>query len=266
MVKPVRESSQQGASVKSAARILSILSYLADKRGATFPQIVKDLDLPNSSVHQLLHTGVSMGFIESDPDTRMFTVGLRVWEVAKAYTRAEDLVALAKPFMNELVQRTKETVQLARLSGLENVYLAISESPHVMKLVSSVGSRLPAHTTGLGKVLLAGLSEEELSRRLEGVQLQKFTDRTISSASQLRKVLDRVRRDGFAEDEEEYIIGCRCIAMPVRDRSGAVIAALSVSVPTPRYNEASASLIHTSLAETTRRIELELLRVGFDGR
>lgn len=266
MVKHVRESSQ-GTSVKSAARILAILGYLAEKRGATFSQIVRDLNLPNSSVHQLLHTGVNSGFIETDPDTKRFTVGLRVWEVAKAYTGAEDLAALARPFMDELVDRTRETVQLARLSGLDNVYLAISESPHVMKLVSSVGSRLPAHTTGLGKVLLAGLSEAELTRRLDGLHhLQKFTEHTISSVSQLRKVLDRTRRDGFAEDNEEYIIGCRCVAMPLRDKSGSVIAALSVSVPTPRYNQAFASVIHTALAETTRRLELELLRVGFDGR
>lgn len=266
MVKQMGESTHS-TSVKSAARILSILGYLADKRGATFSQIVRDLDLPNSSVHQLLHTGVNAGFIESDPDTKRFTVGLRVWEVAKAYTGAEDLAALAKPFMDELVERTKETVQLARLSGLDNVYLAISESPHVMKLVSTVGSRLPAHTTGLGKVLLAGLSEAELTRRLEGLhQLPKFTERTISSVSQLRKVLDRIRRDGFAEDNEEYIVGCRCVAMPLRNKSGAVVAALSVSVPTPRYDEAVASFIHTALAETTRRLELELIRVGFDGR
>lgn len=263
---PKSNGEGSAAAVKSAARILTILGYLAEHRGATFTQIVRDLKLPNSSVHQLLHTGVSMGFIESDPDTKTFRVGLRVWEVGKAYKGAEDLAALAKPFMDELVDRTKETVQLARLSGIDNVYLAISESPHVMKLVSSVGSRLPAHATGLGKVLLSGLSNEELARRLDGVQLARFTDRTITSVSQLRKVLEQVRRDGFAEDDEEYVIGCRCIAMPIRNSAGTVIAAMSVSVPTPRYNDEVASSIRVALAETTRRLELELLRVGFDGR
>ena len=120
------------------------------------------------------------GFIELDPSTRLFRLGFRLWEVAQSYAMTDDLVSLAQPLMDQLTTTTTETVQLARLEGLDNVYLAISESPHPMKLVSSVGKRLPAHATGLGKALLAGLDDDELARRLSGVTLARFTERTIT--------------------------------------------------------------------------------------
>ena len=141
--------------VKSADRVLTLLEYLAEVKHAPFAAIVRDLGLPNSSCHQLLQTVTARGFIEFDEATRTFRLGSRLWEVAQSYTMAEDLAAIAQPLMDDLRDHTTETVQLARLDGLENVYLAISESPHPMKLVSAVGSRLSAHATGLGKVLLA---------------------------------------------------------------------------------------------------------------
>lgn len=244
--------------VKSADRVLAIIEYLSDAGSAPFSQIVRDLGLPNSSGHQLLQTALSRRFVDFDEHTRMFRLGSRIWEVAQNYSVSEDLVSIAKPFMDELTASTKETVQLARLDGLNNIYLAISESPHVMKLVSSVGGKLPAHTTGLGKVLLAGLDDEEIDARLEGVELERFTSRTITDHAALKKELSKVRRQGFGEDEEEYVVGCRCIAMPVRDTQGTVISALSVSVPTPRYTPAGARTVSAELSAAVRKIEQRL--------
>ena len=167
----------------------------------------------------------------------------------------DDVVSLAQPLMDELTAVTTETVQLARLEGLDNVYLAISESPHPMKLVSSVGKRLPAHATGLGKVLLASLDDDELDRRLSGVTLARFTERTITDRKVLLAELKRVRSRGFGYDNEEYVIGCRCVAAPVRDGADRVIAAMSVSVPTPRFNQEVAQHIRTALKETVKHLE-----------
>jgi DNA-binding IclR family transcriptional regulator len=241
--------------VKSADRALVILEYLAQEGPSSFGAIVRDLGLPNSSTHQLLQTILSRGFIELDGRSRLFRLGFRLWEVAQAYAMTDDLVTVAQPLMDELTGITTETVQLARLDGLENVYLAISESPHAMKLVSSVGKRLAAHATGLGKVLLAGLDDAELSRRLEGVTLARFTERTITDLDVLRTELQRVRSRGFGYDNEEYVIGCRCVAAPIRDTAGRVVAALSVSVPTPRFNQKVAQHIRTALKETVHQLE-----------
>ena len=179
--------------VKSADRVLALLEYLAREGQAPFGAIVRDLGLPLSSAHQLLQTILGRGFIELDESTRLFKLGFRLWEVAQSYAMTDDLVSRAQPLMDELTSITTETVQLARLEGIDNVYLAISESPHPMKLVSSVGKRLPAHATGLGKVLLAALNADGLDRRLSGVTLARFTERTITDQTALLAELKRVR-------------------------------------------------------------------------
>lgn len=244
--------------VKSADRVLTILEYLADHHGATFAAIVRDLGLPNSSTYQLLRTIRQRGFVDFDEITREFKLGFRLWEVAQAYSSVQHLADVAQPFMDELTAVTKETVQLSRLDGLQNVYLAISESPHPMKLVSSVGNRLPAHTTGLGKVLLAALPDAVLDERLDGVVLERFTANTITDVDQLGVELRRIRERGYGEDREEYVVGCRCIAMPIHDPSGATIAAMSVSVPTPRFDQRLARQIHAALPDTIRQLEVKL--------
>ncbi len=244
--------------VKSAERVLAILEYLATNREATFSSIARDLALPNSSAHELLRTLARRRFIEQDPLNRSFCLGIRVWEIAQGYTAASNLVALARPLMQDLTARTLETVQLACLDGLENVYLAISESPHPMKLVSKPGGRLPAHATGLGKVLLASLAEDDLLRRLDAVQLARFTERTIVDVDALRLELARIRARGFGEDNEEYVIGCRCLAMPIRGPELGVVAAMSVSVPTPRFNQAVARWVRKALAKTVAELESRL--------
>jgi DNA-binding IclR family transcriptional regulator len=252
------ESPAGGAAVKSADRVLTLLEYLADVKTASFGAIVNDLKLPNSSAHQLLQTVLHRGFIEFEESTRSFRLGFRLWEVAQSYAIEEDLVTLAQPLMDELTATTTETVQLAKLDGLENVYLAISESPHPMKLVSAVGMRLSSHATGLGKVLLGGLSDAELERRLEGVQLEKYTDSTITDHQRLIAEVRRARARGYGEDNGEYVLGCRCVAMPVHDSRGDVVAALSVSVPSPRYNQKVARDVRNALRDTVSRLEKRL--------
>ncbi|WP_275263809.1 IclR family transcriptional regulator [Jiangella asiatica] len=240
--------------VKSAERTMLLFEYLAEHGPATYATITRALGLPNSSGYQLVQTAVSRSFIEFDPATRTYAIGSRLWEVAQAYSADARLVAAAQPVMDRLRNSTKETVQLARLSGLDNVYLAIAESPHPMKLISAVGTRLASHGTGLGKVLLAGLDDAELRERLHDVTLARFTDRTITDTEQLLKVIDEVRVQGYGEDREEYVVGCRCIAIPIKNGSGATVAAMSVSIPTPRFNADLAAKVLRELREAVDEV------------
>ncbi|MGH3663275.1 MAG: IclR family transcriptional regulator, partial [Micromonosporaceae bacterium] len=106
-----------------------------------------------------------------------------------------------------------------------------------LTLASAVGRRLPAHATGLGKVLLADLSAKELDARLGGESLENYTSHTITDRAELDRVLAEARRDGHAGDEEEYTLGVRCVAVPVLDHTGRTVAGMSVSVPTIRFDE-----------------------------
>lgn len=253
-----RTTTDVSTAVKSAARVMRLLEYLALVRHATFSEVISDLELPSSSAHQLLQTMRSHGFVEFDKATKTHRLGLRVWEIGRAYTADANLVALAQPLLQRLTDQTGETAQLARLDGLGVVYLALCESPQPMKLVSAVGKRLYAHATGLGKTLLASLPEDELLRRLDGVTLPRFTRHTLVHRDELLAELERTRARGYGIDDEEYVVGCRCLAMLVRDVDSAPVAALSVSIPTARYDAPVERLALESLAACSRELSAKL--------
>ena len=196
--------------------------------------MLKPQTKPDRAAPKRLQPLVRRDDLQCDQDARTSALGRRLWQVAQAYGGNRDLVTIARPLMQQVVDVTGETVQLARLDGVENVYLAIAESPHPMKLVSAVGERLYAHATGLGKALLAALTDDEVRALLTGVPLPAFTPYTITDVDTMITALGEIRARGYATDDEEYVIGCRCVAMTTHDDSGRVFAAMSVSIPTPR--------------------------------
>lgn len=224
--------------VKSAERALKILELLTGHESAlAFTEIAERLDYPRSSLHGLLRTLTASGWLEFDERTRRYALGIRTLEAGNAYTRSRGLVERASATMERIRDELDETVQLAVLDGRHNVYVAKFDGGHALTLASEVGRRLPAHATGIGKVLLAGLSDDELGRRLSGVRLERYTPSTITDLDALRDALRIVRDSGHGTDDEEYTVGVRCVAVPVRDHTGHVVAGLSASVPTIRFDE-----------------------------
>lgn len=224
-------------SVKSAERTLRVIDLLTRDGVLDFPGICGHLDLPKSSAHALLATMRSSGFVQFDEETHRYQLGPRLWEAGQAYIQGLGIVQLADPYLRRIRDELGETVQLAILDGMENVYVAKLETSHQLQLVSRLGSRLPAYATGLGKALLAALPEAEVLRRLDGVELHAFTRRTITDPAKLTAELARVRRRGYATDAGEYTEGVFCVAAPIRDSTGAV-AAVSVSIPDVRVTPA----------------------------
>lgn len=245
--------------VKSAERALAILELLTrHERPMTFTEIGQALQYPRSSLHGLLRTLVERGWAEFDPDQRAYSLGIRTLEAGNVYTRALGLVERALPLMERIRDTIDETVQLAVLDGLQNVYVAKVDGRQTLTLASEVGRRLPAHATGVGKVLLAGLSQEELEKRLAGVTLEAVTSRTITDKNLLREHLKHVRQRGFAVDNEEYTVGIRCVAVPIFDFSRHVVAAMSVSVPAIRFTPGHRQRAHMLLAEAARHLSAAL--------
>ena len=245
--------------VKSATRVLGVLDLLStEPEGLSYAEIQRRTGWPRSSTYNLLQTMLASGYLELGEDGQNYRVGLRAWEVGQAYRRCRDLASRAMPHLRRACQRLNETVQLAVLDGLDNVYIAKVDADHPVKLVSEIGSRLPAYATGLGKVLLAGLDEAELARRLEDRELEPFTDRTITSKEQLLEVLYAVREQGFGTDEEEYTLGVFCVAVPVRDEAGAVVAAMSSSIARTRVSREHIEGMRLVLTEEATRVSNSL--------
>ena len=223
------------APVKSAARVLDIVEILASAPdGLSFTEIGRRLGLPKSSLHGLLTTLTARGYVGYDAERHVYGLGIRVWEHGQAYLRHRDLLGEARRVMEAIVREINETVQLAVLDGLENVYLHKVDCSHPVRLQSDVGKRLEAHATGLGKVLLAYLPPDDLEARLLDQSLKRFTPHTPTNPDALLRELEIVRRQGFGVDDQEYTPGLRCVAVPIREPGGRVATAMSASIPIMR--------------------------------
>lgn len=227
--------SEETPSVKSALRTLEILETVARYRdGITFVALADVLPYPKSSLHGLLQTIASRGWLTFDADSRKYAIGVKPWEVGQSFLRSRELVVRARQYLREANQELDETVQLGILDDLDVVYIDKVEGTRPLRLFSNVGSRLPAYVTGIGKALLSGLPDAELERRFAGVELPGYTAKTITSGDELIRVLAESRRQGYATDDGEYTHGVFCVAVPIRDGSGSVVAAMSCSVPQAR--------------------------------
>lgn len=252
--RPASTTRAETEAVKSAQRGLQILDLLtASEKPLTFTEISEALAYPRSSLHNLLRTLVQSGWAELDPVNRRYTLGIRAWQAGNAYLRAVDLADRARPYMERIRDALDETVQLAVRDGRHNVYVAKADGSQMLMLASAVGRRLHAHATGVGKTLLADLTDDELHELLDGEPLERFTEQTITDLDELAKELAEIRDRGYGLDNEEYTLGVRCVAVPVRDHTGTVVAAMSVSVPTIRFDaqrvELARDLLSTASAE-----------------
>ena len=243
------------ATVKSADRVLQVFELLTDAPdGLLLAEIQRALGLPKSSAHALVSTMAGRGFIEQDPHSRRYAVGIRLWQAGRSYLTASSLENLALPYMSQIRADLNETVQLATLDGTDNVYLAKVDPDHQLRLASHVGARLPAYATGIGKALLSLLPDEEIKRRFADTAFTAFTPQTHSSLDDLLAVIRHVRTTGHAEDHGEYTTGVFCVAMPLKNSPDHRLAALSVSVPEVRK---APDLVDRAL-ESLRRATTEI--------
>ncbi|MCE7481536.1 IclR family transcriptional regulator [Microbacterium profundi] len=246
------DSSARSSSAPAVVRALRILELLAEADDRmSLTHIAEELGLAKSSAHHVLSALIDRGWVERDPGSREVSLGLRAWEVGQGYDVAQTLSQRARTFMDEIRDELGETVRLAVRSGSDQVCIAKSAGQQKLVFDQRIGARLPCHATGLGKALLSGLEPDEV-RQMYAEGLEQFTETTIIDVDELNENLAAAREAGFAEDHGEYILGIRCVAVPVRSRDGRTIAALSVSGPTARFDDE-----HIASC-------LEALRIGAD--
>lgn len=227
----------ESPAVKSALRTLALLDLLArNPGGASFSRILEETGYPKGSLHGLLATLKASGWVSLDTDTKLYSLGFRAWQVGAAYASAAKWEERAKVIMARLRDETGETVQLAVLDGMQALYIAKVDGLHSLRLDSRVGQRLDAHATGVGKVLLAYRPREEVVAWLGTQTLERYTDRTIATPAALLQELDGIRLKGYAVDQEERTRGASCIAVGITSGNGRVVAALSVSSPSVRFD------------------------------
>lgn len=195
-------------------------------------EISQRSNLPLATTHRLLATLLQLGYVEQNPETNKYTLGVRILQLRGAVIEQLNLGVQAMPIMKMLMNRVGETVHLAVLNDGEIVYIERVEGLRTQGMYTRIGKRAPAHCTALGKVMLSYTPEEfwfddVVKRR----GLRAFSETTITTVEGLRAALQRIRETGYAVDNGETGEKVRCVAAPIRDYTGQVVAAISVSGP-----------------------------------
>jgi len=244
---------------QSLVRGLNLLERLAANPGGLgLSEVAEQADLAPSTTHRLLQALQSQGFIVQDSELGVWKIDVKTFRIGNSFLEARDFVGTSRPFLRRLTSLTGETANLGVRDGGTAVFLAQSESPQMMRMITRLGSRAPLHASGVGKALMAWLPNDEFERILDDQGLARLTDNTLHSPDALRESLAEVRRQGFACDREEHAIGLQCVAACIHDEHGTPIAAISVSGPKARIPEARlaelGALVRDTAAEITARL------------
>ena len=249
-----------GRTVPAVGRALDVLELFLTTPELSAPEITERLGLPRTTVHELVTTLADRGYLTMvAAQTVRYRLGLPLFLLGSSFAERLDLTAEAQQVATQTAAECDETVHVALLEGTDVVYIAKVDSTHPVRMVSAVGRRLPAHCTAVGKMLLSGLTAEALDARYpRDRRLSAMTPHSLNSPTKLRTQLTRIRRDGVAYDDCESNDAVHCVAAPVHDRSGAMVAAMSISTPNIRWNETHRTewteLVRSGAAALSRRL------------
>ncbi|MHB1568631.1 MAG: IclR family transcriptional regulator domain-containing protein [Solirubrobacteraceae bacterium] len=248
--------------VQSLARGLTVIrAFDAEHRELGLSEVARLSGLTRAAARRFLLTLTALGYVQFDGGR--FSLTPRVLELGYSYLSSLTLPEVAQPHMEALVARVNESSSISVLDGTEVVYVARVPTRRIMSITLSVGTRLPAYATSMGRVLLAGLADDDLQERLDRIELHPLSSHTITDRARLMLALERVRSQGWAAVDQELEEGLRSLAVPIRDGSGAVVAALNVSVHASRGTIATMRRDFLPLAqETAIAIEADLRRAA----
>lgn len=222
-------------SLDRGLKILILLGENGDPLGLN--EVSRRLGIDKSTTYRIMSTLRGQGFVEQDPETRKYFLGLKVIEVANLKLRTIKLLKCAKPAMEELMVQSHETVHLAIQMEGEVMYLDSEQYSGIISVNTAVGGKAPMHSSAVGKALLATMPSEEADRVLAIKGLRRFTDKTIVDLRELHHHLKQCREQGYALDDEETHIGVRCLAAAIFNHRGAAVAVVGISGPSLRMTE-----------------------------
>ena len=221
-------------SVQSLDRALEVMRVVADGDGMSLSQVAEAAALAPSTAHRIITTLERNDYVRQDLETGNWTVGVGAFTVGQAFIRIRRIESLSRASMRSLMETTGETVNLGMLEGTEVVYLAQVECNDAIRAFFRPGRRVPAHASGIGKMLLAEADPRRIRALFEPGALRSFTERTITDRRALTAELRLIGERGWSLDNEEHTPGMRCVAAPIFDERGEAIAAISISGPSAR--------------------------------
>lgn len=249
-------SADQGdGTVGKALDVLDMVA--ATGHPVRFTELLATSAYPKATLYRLLQTLTHQGMLSYDPDRQTYALGVRLVRLAHAAWATSSLAPIARPYLDELAAETGETIHLAQMDTGQVLYVDKRNAAKPVEMFAQAGKVGPAYCTGVGKAMLAYVSDEALDRALQRQSFHRFTPHTLDTPAKLRAELDAIRSRGHAFDREEHEPGIICCAVPILTRTGRVIGALSVTSTTARTTIEALESGAQRIKDTAARIATE---------
>jgi IclR family acetate operon transcriptional repressor len=222
--------------IQALDRAMDVMECLAEKSGMTLTEIAAKLQQSPATIYRVLSTFETRQVVETDASSQEWFIGPASFRLGSAFLRRTDLVERARPLMRELMEETGETANLGTEVSGEVMFISQVETHENIRAFFPPGAKTPMHASGIGKALLAHAVSAKIEKYISQENLETFTEHTICHKDELYAELNKIKAQGFAFDDEEKNIGMRCIAAPIFNFYGEVVAGISISGPTARLS------------------------------
>lgn len=247
------------AELKSLEKALQLLESFGDQTPElSATDLANRLSIPRVSVYRFLRVLMDHSLIDQNEKTKKYRLGIKVFELGSSMMKNFPFREIAFPMIMELSKRSGETVHLGVLDHGQVVSIEGVESGQSLRISLPIGKRVSLHSTGIGKAILAFLTDQEIQQVIKQRGLPRFTNNTITDAEHLMKEILLIRRRGYAVDDEENEPGVRCVAAPIFDASRRVIASISISGPSVRIHHGKIPELSAMVIKTSRNISKAL--------
>jgi IclR family acetate operon transcriptional repressor len=249
---------QDNYQTRAVTRAFDILgAFTPGEPDLSLAAMAAKVSLPKATALRLLVCLTQAGFVEQDVASGRYRLGLRAFEIGAGYLAGLEVDGVARPYLEQMANEFNETSTLGVRDGTDVVYIAMVRGESELGLQTRIGARRPVYCTAMGKALIAQMSKAELEALFAGYRFVRYTERTIGSLTALRRELTIVHQRGWAEDDQERLIGLRTVAAPIRDFSGNVVAAISMSthahsVTTKRFDRLVSGVVAAAGDISTR--------------
>ncbi len=245
---------ENSGAVQSVVRALSLLQVLAESPAdCSLSEITRQSKLPPSTAHRLLNSLIQAGYVSQNPETARYGLGNNLIWLSRKAAQKHQLIQIARPFLERLAQELGETANLTARDDDMVIQLDHVDSPNILRVAYPVGERFPLHASASGKLFLAYLPQEVRDRILKGKR-QAFTEATLVERGKLLNELETIRKRGYSIDDNEREVGVRCVAAPIRNARGEVVAAISLTGPSLRLTTSRLHELATVLIQMAQTI------------
>jgi IclR family KDG regulon transcriptional repressor len=246
---------------KSILRALLVLEQFNSNVEIGIKELSISTGLPPSTIQRIVNTLELKNYLTQNPKNNKYRLGIALYNISKSFAEDLDWIEGAKMHMESLVNKHEETVNLAILQGRSIAYLKKVDSPHILRPSFTVGTQYPAICTALGKCILA-FQPKEVVDRILATPLEKCTADTVTDPEELKEEFSKIRYNGYSTEDEQFQKGLYCIATPIKDYKGKVIAAISMTIPKLRLEKESIPEIISDMIKTANEISGDIMKTN----